>query len=217
MHSNLNKLSTATTLLLTILFTGCIAPLNSVFDSAKLLDKGEFEVQGNYSKYYDYTWGAGYIHDNYGVGIGYGLTDQFGLKLRYERGLAAANPDLGTEPFQFNIIELSGKFEVVEDKIAFAIPITTIFSPNGIDLYTVSPRFLLTYTNWNNRIELNFIPKAHVFIGTNSVGLRPGVNLGFGFSSDLSKWAVRPEIGYDGYLNFGIGTNIYIGRKIKNN
>ena len=31
-----------------------------------------------------------------------------------------------------------------------------------------------------------------------------------GLSSNLDKWAFRPEIGYDGFFSFGFGINAYM-------
>jgi hypothetical protein len=35
----------------------------------------------------------------------------------------------------------------------------------------------------------------------------PGISLGFGVSSDLDRWAFRPEVGWDGFLAFGAALN----------
>ena len=52
----------------------------------------------------------------------------------------------------------------------------------------------------------------HVFIG-DGVGILPAINLGLGLSSNLDKWAIRPEIGYDRYFTFGVGVNYNIKPK----
>jgi hypothetical protein len=38
------------------------------------------------------------------------------------------------------------------------------------------------------------------------------ISLGLGLSTDLDKWVVRPEVGYDGYFSIGIGAGIYPSR-----
>jgi len=45
------------------------------------------------------------------------------------------------------------------------------------------------------------------------LGILPGFSFNIGLSEDLDKWAIRPEIGYDGYFNFGIGANVNFGKK----
>lgn len=71
-----------TGLALLFLVSSCFAPLNSLHDNAKLLDKNEIRINGNYSKYYGSTFslaegtskGLVNLNDNLGLSIGYGFS-----------------------------------------------------------------------------------------------------------------------------------------------
>ena len=65
-----------------------------------------------------------------------------------------------------------------------------------------------------NKFELNIILKAHFFF-VDGVAFGPGISVGLGFSSDLNKWVVRPEFGYEGYASFGIGINFILTNMLK--
>ena len=201
-------------LFVSALWTGCFAPINSTFEGAKLLDKGEVELQGNYSRYYfpfEDEFG-GNTNNNVGVAIGYGVSEKFNMKLRYERMHVITQDwdffDLDGGDFGMNYLELGNKFLLREDKIAFSMPMAIYFTNfNNSPLFSLDPRFLFTIGG-TEKFEFNIIPKAHVFIG-DGVAILPGFNLGFAFSNDLNKWAIRPEIGYDTYFTIGIGMNYY--------
>lgn len=195
--------------ILMILLSGCIAPINSTFESAKLLDERAIELQGNYSKYYG--GGVVNLNNNFGFGIGYGVSDKYNIKFRYERidtkpqiELLGEEPNIGGA----NYLEISNKYRVKEGKMSVSIPVGAyVFDTGETPLFTLEPRIIYTFSN-NDKFEFNLIPKAHIFLG-DVITYTPGINLGLGFSSNLNNWAIRPELGYDGYITFGIGTNFY--------
>lgn len=63
------------------LTTGCFAPVNLCYDSARMLDTAQVEVHGSVS---GYTNGDDYQALNCGVKFGYGFTPRFNLKSRVE-------------------------------------------------------------------------------------------------------------------------------------
>jgi len=192
------------------LFTGCFAPVNSTFESAKLLKNNDIELQGSYSGYYGGNEFIN-INNNFGFGIAYGVSDNYNLKLRYERivinhpfELFGDEIDIGGVHF----LELSNKFSLVEDNIAIAVPFSLYLFDDEGGFLMFDPRLFFTIGN-SNTFEFNIIPKAHIIFG-GGFGFMPGLNLGIGLSSDLRKWAIRPEVGFDGYFTFGIGLSYYI-------
>jgi len=204
---------------LAVLSTGCFAPINSVFESAKMLEDGEIDLQGSYSTYYttfdDDDFSSGNTNNNIGVGVGYGVSDKVNMKLRYERINIKAqkftflDDEIGGGNSHLNYFELSGKFQLKQDKIAFSLPLGLYTQQlDESALFVLDPRFIFTFSK-NDKFEFNVIPKAHIFIG-DGVGIMPGLNLGLAFSNDLNKWAIRPEIGYDFYFTFGVGVNYYL-------
>lgn len=54
---------------------------------------------------------------------------------------------------------------------------------------------------------ITLIPKVHVLVGK-SGSLVPGLGVGFGISTDLDRWAFRPEVGWDGYFALGAALTV---------
>tara|TARA_B100000809_G_scaffold266716_1_gene330948 strand:- start:2430 stop:3068 length:639 start_codon:yes stop_codon:yes gene_type:complete len=208
---------------LLFILIGCVAPINTTFESAKLLNKGGIELQGSYSKYR-------FIEDveesisanaNYGVAIGYGVSDRYSIKLRYEKvNSSFGNLDIDegeeglSDAFDYNYIEFTNKFSLWEDRIAFSIPISAYL--NDIQsFYQIDPRFFFTFGQ-GDHFDFTIIPKAHFIFFDGDTYVTPALSLGIGLSSDLSKWAIRPEVGFDSYFVYGIGFSYYLNNKEKN-
>jgi acetyltransferase-like isoleucine patch superfamily enzyme len=76
---------------------------------------------------------------------------------------------------------------------------------------------LYTFTNRKNTADFSLGVKADCFFG-GGVSVFAGTTIGAGFSTDLNKWAVRPEVGAmfigDGaFLSYGIGLQFIIPKK----
>lgn len=212
--------------LISVLLVGCFAPLNLSYDSAKTLNKGQIEVQGAYSRYYapNDSLPSSFINSNYGFSVGYGVTDKFNLKFRYEyisptytfqrvfSGISANFKGMNS----LSYFEINNKLRLVKDNLAISLPIggyiynsTSLNSHNaGLGWMSFDPRLYLTFFRSSDVFELTIIPKAHILFGMfGGYGLL-GISMGMGFSSDLDMWAIRPEIGYDKFFSFGVGANI---------
>jgi hypothetical protein len=218
------NLSRSQNLLASILFmyllSGCgFPPNNSTFESARTLGRGNVEVSGHYSKYsyqssqFNTTDFSSYDKtiefENYGYRIGLGITDNFDLKTRYERIMRNGEG--------INYLEISPKFSTSKNKGAFLIPLGVYFSGEGNNTYVLSPKFIHTYSSSNNS-DFSFCTKADIFL-TKSHTILLGINLGAGFSSDLSKWAIRPELGLmfnpihpEPIWTYGLGFNYTISK-----
>lgn len=208
--------------ILLFLVSGCFAPLNSLYDNAKLLEKGEVRLQGNYSKYYGntFSWDKGMgeglvnLNNNLGLSLGYGFSEKFNLSFRYEHLNVNNSFELfgvkDTTLFKINYFEAGSKINLKKDKLALGIPVGFYLS-EGFLTAVLDPRLFVTFRN-NEKFEINIIPKAHIFIG-DGVSFIPGLSLGLGLSNNLDNWAIRPEIGVDGNVYFGVGMNINIKKK----
>lgn len=209
MKTNLSILLAAAALM-----SECVAPINLTYESARTLGKGQVDVQGNYSLYSAEGTSS---NTNYGLKIGYGVSDNHTLKLRYERLNEAPRVqqtglfgDFNRAKHSYDYIELENKFRFKNSNIALAIPIAYY----SFGIFMIDPRMYFTIPNESNTFELSIIPKAHIFLGE-SIKVMPGLSLGFGLSSDLDRWALRPEIGYDGYLSVGAGLTFNLSSKKK--
>ncbi len=213
--------------IISILLTGCFAPVNLTYESANTLSKGEVEVQGNYSKYYE-PWGSSIQSDffntnnNFGAKVGYGIHDRYTIKLRYEHIALETDYDIElydlselSDYISVNYVEIENKFKFKHANVAIGAPIGyySFWVNNKVknSFFTLDPRVYFTFFSSTNKFELNLIPKAHIWL-VDGLIFNPGISLGFGFSSDLKKWAIRPEFGFDGYASFGISLNLNLSQ-----
>lgn len=178
-------------LLALFVFSSCMVPVNLNFESAKMLEKGDFELQGNGSSYSLPSEQMEIDQLNIGLKYGMGITDKYNLKLRVE-GLFPIWEGETTEGFIF--IEIDNKLKLGK-MAAVSLPLGVYTSFSGGASLQFDPRFYLTFIQTDN-FDLTFIPKCHIF-GLRKDALFPGISIGAGFSSDFNKWAIRPEVGYD--------------------
>lgn len=172
------------------LFSGCIAPINTSFESARMLQKGDFEASGRYTHYRFTDNGESQTaNNNFGACVGYGIGNKFNMKLRYERllipGGESSSPGL-------NYIDLAPKFQIVPGKIAGTLPIGLYFDESDTK-YVLSPKLLFTYPA-KDKFEATLAAKADIF-PQDGGDVYLGFNLGIGVSSNLNRWALRPELG----------------------
>ncbi len=197
--------------------SACVAPVNSSYESAKTLGKGNTEVMGLYSHYIASGDGESEnSNDNIGFRVGHGVSDNSDISLRYIRMNSALEGGINA-----NYLALAFKYSLMENIIAASLPVGAYFySADGDSESTffISPKLLFTYPV-NDKFETTFASKIDFYLEEDSESTL-GFNLGFGISKDLNKWAVRPEAGYlfnpgesGGYWSFGVGFNYYIAGK----
>ena len=118
-----------------------------------------------------------------------------------------------------NYFELENKFKFNNANIAIGIPIG-FYSIRDTEaefpgIIAIDPRAYFTFFDGSNYFELNVIPKCHVFYDGDYFGFMPGISVGLAFSRDLKKWAIRPELGYDGFFSFGVCLNMNLTNILK--
>lgn len=206
------------------LSTACFAPINSVYEDACMLKKGQVELQGNASLY-SFPFAAFDAEDisfitnyNFGGMAGFGVSDKVNLRLRYEYLYWKWwNEDFGdifgdsTTVAGWHYAEASAKFGLIPDRLAISTPLG-VYLVDGEQLYVFDPRLIYTFRPSDN-FSLSVAPKVHIFFGEGGAFAMPGLSLGFGLSSDLNKWAIRPEVGFDFYFYLGAGFSYYLGVK----
>ncbi|CAN5442895.1 hypothetical protein BH23BAC1_BH23BAC1_16100 [soil metagenome] len=198
-----------------LLYSCGLAPVNSSFEGARTLKKGQTEVTGNYSSYTLSGDGESFTTNrNYGLRLGFGLNDRVDLKFRYERLSPVGTEYRGTGA---NYLAITPKYSFVEDKISGSFTVGTYSGEGDIFLF-LSPKMIFSYPV-RNRFEPTFSIKTDIFPFDQAYFL--GMNLGFGISPNLDKWAIRPELGYMkdiqdfsySYLTWGVGLTINFGSK----
>lgn len=200
-----------------ILLPGCFAPVNLTHDNAKMLIKNEMKAQAGFSGYYGPKLDLDDNHilefpvhytNNLGVSAAYGLSGTFNLGLRYEyldikqQHIQILSKSYDMQSSVLHYFELSGKIGLIEDDLALGLPVG-LYYWKGKTLTMIDPRIYYTLRR-SNKLEFNAMAKVHILIA-DGISLAPGISLGVGLSTDLNRWALRPEAGFDGCLSFGFG------------
>jgi len=204
----MKKLLFISALVSCILITGCVsmAPVSNSFESAKTLDKGQIDAMGNYSiafvsgKDESGVKQTNQTNNNFGFRIGYGITDKFDLKLRYERLLPVTQDDKNTLN-GVNYFGLTPRYAIVKDKLtagvglglySFKVKETEDTDAFSDSYFAISPNLAFTFPSEKN-FDVTIGTKIDFF--TEDGGSIWHLNLGLGISSDASKWSLRPELG----------------------
>ncbi len=214
--------------LILFLLAGCFAPVNLGFDNAKLLGKKESRITANYSSYYGLVYEdpdseqdkslfrTGHVSNNYGLAFNYGISDKFNLGARYERlAITLTEIEIFGKKYDYalnniNYAEISCKINLKDDMLSLGVPVGLYFIKDKF-FSVIDPRIYWTIRE-NNKFEFTVTPKAHLLIA-GGFGVMPGITFGVGLSSNLDQWAIRPEIGYDGCFNFGVGMDFHLNPK----
>ena len=199
---------------LTVLFPGCFAPVFSDLQSAKLVGPGNLEVTPSFSSVSFSSEGESeHVQNHLGIQAGLGVSSLMDFRLRYER-LSVDQGD--NESFGVNVLGFGPKFSLVKDWVAFYVPVGFAFGENieVSETWQVHPTLLLTLPV-SKYIEIN--PSAKVLIPiTGEQDTLVAFNLGAGISTNLEKWAIRPELGFlinpgesGSYMHLSIGFTYY--------
>jgi hypothetical protein len=202
-------------LLLSLILPAC-APTFSELQSAKLVGPGRLEVTPSYSSV---SWSnegeSEKVQDHVGLQLATGVSDRTDLRFRYEY--------IDMEGSAVHVLGAGPKFGIVPDRVAFYVPVGTALGDDveTSESFQVQPTALFTLPV-SNQVEVTASGKALLWVDRDNDDLL-AFNLGGGLSSDLSKWAVRPEGGIlinpgeDGkFFHFSIGFSYFAdfgGRK----
>jgi hypothetical protein len=217
-----------------LLFSCAFAPVNNQYEKAGTLKKGNLELAGSFTGYTAIGGGGSFnTNNNYGFRVGYGISDKFDLKLRYERLMPGGGHNsadfLNKESSKgVNYFSLVPKITLVPEKLSLLVPLSHYSFNDEFDrdkskagLNSIAPQLIYTFSNAKNTADFSFGLKADCFFGYGGGGgALLGTTVGAGFSSDLSKWAIRPEIGATfiggaAFLSYGIGMQLLIPKKKK--
>ncbi len=204
-----------TCLLLSVLviLAGCAAPFSDL-QSAKLAGKGKTEAIPSFSAVSSDD-GEGQqrrVQTHYGIQAAYGVSDVADFRLRFE--YIALEKD-GEDPF--NAIAFGPKIRLAEGVLALNLPFGFALH-DGIDVsktWQFHPTLIFTPLS-AGQFEVNTSAKALIPLNREDSEVLIAFNVGVGLSTDIEKWAIRPEFGIllnpgeDGHFTqFSIGLAIY--------
>lgn len=217
----------ASILMATLLFTSCAStlPVNSYYEKAGTLKKGGVEISGSATRYsvshFDRTE---FNSQGGGFRAGYGVSERFDLKLRYEKQKVSTNFDGRLR--EYNMISLVPKYALLPGRISIMLPVSRFSNKNQSydtrysEKYTsVSPVLLFTLTDRKKLADVTMGLKSDFLFGTEESTWYGGGFIGAGFSTNLDKWSIRPEIGFsrsssnETFWNYGVGLQFAISRR----
>ena len=199
--------------------SSCMPPVFSELQSARTVGAGELEATAGFSSNFSVFDDEGkqyneHAFDHVGVHLAYGLADRVDMRARLEYIWI----DNGSDPGgTYNIFGMGPKGAIVKDRLAVYLPVGFAFGEEiekTADTWQFHPTLLLTLPI-NDHFEFN--PSGKVLIPINSeMETLIAFNIGMGLSTDLSKYAIRPEFGLlynpgeEGhYQHFSLGVTFY--------
>lgn len=194
--------------------TGCAAPFSDL-QSARLVGEGNFEATAHYTAVsFSASGTSDTTQREWGVQAAVGVSDDVDLRGRFER-ISVDDADLDT-----NVLAAGPKVGLATDRAALFVPIG--FAVGG-DIETsktwqVQPTILLTAPA-NGKFELNGSGKILIPMSKDGGDELVAFNIGAGISTDLTRWALRPEFGVmispgeeGAYRQASLGLTVFSGK-----
>jgi hypothetical protein len=198
-----------------VLTTSClIAPVSTNYESARSLKKNNIEATGSFTSNSGGIDGESDPYNrNFGFRVGYGITDKFDAKLGYERCIPVWGEEADNLP-SVNFFSLSPKYTFIDNVFAVKLPINLYsFKDGESEMYFAINPTLLGTLPVSDKFEVGLSTAYQIIFYEEEALDFLSFALGFGISSDLNRWALRPEIGYQfdpedsdiSFFNFGLG------------
>jgi hypothetical protein len=194
-----------------------VAPFSEL-QSARLAGVGRHEITPAYSALsVSEEGGSERIQNHFGLHYATGLSSRVDLRARFERVSVVDSEGEGV-----NVLGIGPKFALVPDRLALYAPVGFGFG-SGLeigDTFQLHPALVGTVPV-GNVLELNPSVKALLPLSAGS-DFQYAANIGIGLSSDLSRWAIRPEIGWlwnpsseegSTVRHFSVGFSLFTGSR----
>lgn len=178
-----------------LLLPGCF-PFQADQQGARLLAPGKAEITPSYSHVSFSNEGeTEHVQNQFGIRAGYGLSPKVELRGTIERA-SIVEVDDEDDDAGLKVIGIGAKFGLVPNRLSLYVPVGFMTGDNvdSGDTWTTVPTLLATLVE-SRTFELTPSLKAYLPLAGEDREAFWGIHLGAGISSDLSKWAVRPEIG----------------------
>jgi hypothetical protein len=203
------------------LVSSCVSmlPVQNHYETAKTLKEGGAEFSGYVTQYQVHHYNRTEASNlNYGFRAGIGLSGGFDIKLKYEHMDYTKNFDGRLRSGE--MISIVPKISLTKDQFALMVPLSRYYLTYQSEnrLYhevasSVAPTLIGTFNILDNKIDLSLSSKADFLFSKTERedNFFIGASIGAGFSTNLNKWALRPELGISTsdnkeiYLSYGIG------------
>ncbi len=191
------------------------APVFSELQSARTVGKNRVEFTPSYSSVaFSEDGESDGIQNHIGLQVAYGISEKLDIRFRYELIW------LKDDEFSNNvsIMGIGPKYSVIQNKLAFYLPIGRAFGEDTDDTWQLHPTVLFTIPALEDKIDITISSKYLVTL-CKSCDDYISFNFGAAFSNDLNKWAIRPEYGLlfnpgeSGHFSqFSLGFSVSFGK-----
>lgn len=178
-----------------LLLSGACVPFVADQQSARLLEPGHVEVTPSFSSVSFSAEGeTEHVQNQFGLRFGYGASPNVEVRGLYER--VRLDEDVRLDDTDVNLLGAGVKVGLVRDQLALFLPVGVAFGGDvdSGETWTFVPTLLAT---WRAAPALEFNPsiKALYPFAIEDPELFLGFHLGAGISTDMDRWAFRPEVG----------------------
>lgn len=199
---------------LTVFFNSC-APVFSELQSARTVGKNKFEATPSYSSIsYSEEGETGGIQNHIGTQAAYGISSKVDIRFRYEYIWFKDDEFKGG----VHVVGIGPKVGLLENIIAFSLPIGRAFGDYTEDSWEMHPTMLFTLPAVKEKLEITLAPKYLITFCEDCKDYI-AVNLGLSLSSDVTKWTIRPEYGVlfipgesGHFSHFSVGLSYVFGK-----
>lgn len=212
------------TVLTCLMMTSCVSvtPVLNSYEKAATLGSGNAEAVVSYTGYNTTAYErSAHSHNNYGFRAGYGLSDRFDLKVRYERFTSVMQQ--GQQAPATNYFSIIPKVSLAPRYLSLSLPLSRYAYTEILDgkaysreVNSIASQLHFTYTVPSNKVDLTGGLKADFVYGKRgwetAHDLLLSTSIGAGFSNNVDKWALRPEVGFlysaahaTTYVSYGVG------------
>jgi hypothetical protein len=232
MQINWKQKQIALCLVVLILLCSCgsVSPVINQYEKAGTLKKGNFELMGNITGYSAAGGGGSEsLNNNLGFRVGYGISDKVNFKFRYEQ-LKPANNFEYENSNSVNYFSFIPKFALIPDQLALLVPFSHYSAKaeknergelieEAYSFSSITPQLIYTFTNAKNTMDLSPGLRADVLFAGDGGGVLLGATLGAGFSTNLNRWAIRPEVGALSigagafFVSYGVGLQLVLSKR----
>jgi hypothetical protein len=127
--------------------------------------------------------------NQFGLQAAFGISPSVDIRARYEYIWL---PDSDGE--NISVIGLGPKFSLLKDHISLYVPVGRALGEGTTETWEMHPTFLFSLALKKDIVDLNLSPKVIIPFCEECETLF-AINMGLSISSDLNKWAIRPEFG----------------------
>ena len=200
--------------LLVLLCTQSCAPVFSDLQSARMAGEGRVELTPHYTSTSVAEGGeSDGVQNHFGLQLATGITPKLDLRFRYENVWLKGDGIFDG----LSIIGFGPKVSLIPDRLALYTPIGTAIGKEVTDSWEFQPTVLFTLPVVPQKMDFTIAPK-YVMQLCKECNDFFAFNTGLSLSSDLTRWAFRPEFGMlfaeDKITSsqFSLGLSFYLGK-----